>query len=208
MTFDTSYTRRTLFGRIAAGAAAAATFGSSVFAAPEAAQAIDLVAIARRELERVGGQASARDRVGIVDFGLASNRPRLHIFGIEAGAVASLLVAHGRGSDPDHRGWVQRFSNVEGSYASSEGAYITGDYYAGRHGHSMRLRGLDPSNSNAEARAIVVHAANYVGEAAARTSGMIGRSEGCFAVEPAHLEQVLGRLGPGRLLIAGKFTTA
>jgi hypothetical protein len=197
-------TRRALLGGIAAGLAFASDAGA--FAAPAPAQGPDLSAIAQRQLQRIGNLAAFRDRIGIVDFGLPSDKPRLHILEIETGGVVSLLVAHGRGSDPDHRGWVQRFSNLEGSNASSEGAYVTSDYYVGRHGRSMRLRGLDPSNSNAEARAIVVHAATYVDGAVARTSGMIGRSEGCFAVARADLDQTLTSLGPGRLLIAGKFS--
>jgi hypothetical protein len=34
--------------------------------------------------------------------------------------------------------------------------------------------------------------------------GMLGRSEGCFAVSHASLDEVLTRLGPGRLIYAGK----
>ena len=36
---------------------------------------------------------------------------------------------------------------------------MTGGTDTGKHGHSMRLAGLDPQNSNAGPRAIVVHAA-------------------------------------------------
>jgi hypothetical protein len=69
----------------------------------------------------------------------------------------------------------------------------------------MRVQGLDSTNSNAESRAIVVHGAWYVSEKMIREHGMLGRSEGCFAVAEAHLPTVLDRLGPGRLLLAGKF---
>ncbi len=68
----------------------------------------------------------------------------------------------------------------------------------------MRLAGLDPTNSNAEAREIVVHSAWYVGPDMVRAHGMLGRSEGCFAVSQTDLPQVLQRLGPGRLLTACK----
>ena len=40
------------------------------------------------------------------------------------GKVESHRVAHGRGSDPDHSGFVERFSNDFGSYATSNGTYI------------------------------------------------------------------------------------
>src|SRR3546814_5926613 len=109
------------------------------------------------------------------------------------------------GSDPGHLGWVQRFSNDFGSNATSNGAYLTGDYYTGKHGRSMRLQGMDPTNCHAEARAIVVHGAWYVGPEMIREHGKLGRSEGCFAFAESDLDQVLTQLGPGRLLIAGKF---
>jgi len=68
----------------------------------------------------------------------------------------------------------------------------------------MRLMGLDADNSNAQARAIVVHAAWYVTPEIARSTGKLGRSEGCFAVSNDSLDEVLTRLGPGRLLYADK----
>ncbi len=201
MSINSSPTRRCLLGFAAAGLSGA--LGWKANAAPR--DDLALAQLARRELDRVGGQAEHHDRVGIVDFARSSNAARMHIVNLEAGDVTSLLVAHGRGSDPEHSGWVKRFSNLEGSNASSEGAYLTGPYYIGRHGRSMRLRGLDTSNCLAEARAIVVHAATYVDDAIARRTGVIGRSQGCFAVSPAHLDEVLASLGPGRLLLAGKY---
>ncbi|HZZ90253.1 MAG TPA: murein L,D-transpeptidase catalytic domain family protein, partial [Caulobacteraceae bacterium] len=119
-------------------------------------------------------------------------------------SVASLLVAHGRGSDPEHSGWLRSFSNAPSSNATSEGDYLTGDDYIGHHGRSRRLIGLDPTNCNAEARAIVVHSAWYVGPDMVRAHGMLGRSEGCFAVSEADLPRVMDRLGRGRLLVSRK----
>jgi hypothetical protein len=55
--------------------------------------------------------------------------------------------------------WLERFSNELHSNATSAGTYKTGSRYVGVHGHSMRLEGLDPTNSNALSRAIVVHGA-------------------------------------------------
>jgi hypothetical protein len=120
------------------------------------------------------------------------------------GGVRSYLVAHGRGSDPAHTGWLQRFSNEPHSNATSAGAYRTGAQYAGAHGHSMRLEGLDPTNSNALSRAIVVHGAWYVNDRVIGESGMLGRSLGCFAVADSSLPEITARLGPGRLIYAGK----
>lgn len=165
-------------------------------------------AIARRGLERHAGQVRHRDLVAIADFDRRSAEQRFLLVDMRTGRATRHLVSHGRGSDPDHRGWVQRFSNEPGSLASSDGAYLTADYYDGRHGASQRLIGLDPGNSNAEARAIVIHGAWYVSEEQVRVHGKIGRSEGCFAFSEASLDEVLTRLGPGRLLLAGRFAVA
>lgn len=145
-----------------------------------------------------------RDVMAIADFSAASSTPRFHLVNLENGRTTSLLVAHGRGSDPAHSGYVQRFSNQPGSNASSSGAYRTESLYVGQHGRSRRLAGLDPTNSNAEPRAIVVHAAWYVSPDMVRDHGKLGRSEGCFAVADNTLEQVLGQLGQGRMIYADK----
>lgn len=161
-----------------------------------------LVARAQAALARHRDRLGHVDRIGIVDFAQPSRLPRLHVLDLEDGSVASHLVAHGRGSDPAHSGWVTRLSNQPGSFASSAGAYLTRDLYVGAHGRSMRLAGLDDDNSNAEARALVVHAAWYVSPAIARDTGKLGRSEGCFALASDSLDAVLSQLGPGRLLYA------
>jgi hypothetical protein len=155
-------------------------------------------------LEQHRGTIAQRDFIGVADFSLPSRTPRLHLVRLADGSVTSHLVAHGRGSDPAHTGWLERFSNEPRSQATSAGAYRTGDFYIGAHGHSIRLDGLDPANSNAASRAVVVHSAWYVSEELAGNRGMLGRSEGCFAVAGSSLDDVMTRLGPGRLIYAGK----
>jgi hypothetical protein len=126
------------------------------------------------------------------------------LLNLAAGTAASYLVAHGRGSDPTHTGWLERFSNAPRSQATSAGAYRTDTLYVGEHGRSMRLEGLDPTNDHAAARAIVVHGAWYVSEEIVTRFGMPGRSEGCLAVAESSLEEILTRLGPGRLIYADR----
>jgi hypothetical protein len=145
-----------------------------------------------------------RDFIGIVDFSQASRDPRFHVVHMPSGFVESYRVAHGSGSDPDHSGFLERFSNLPGSEATSNGAYQTAETYHGKYGLSMKVRGLDWSNSNAESRAIVVHGAWYVSPAIIRERGKLGRSEGCFALEESQLPQVLARLGEGRLIYADR----
>jgi hypothetical protein len=155
-------------------------------------------------LERHHDSITCRDFIGIADFSLPSRVPRFHLVKLADGSVRSHLIAHGRGSDPSHTGWLERFSNEPHSNATSAGAYRTGSLYVGAHGRSMRLEGLDPSNSNALSRGIVVHGAWYVNEEVIGTTGMLGRSQGCFAVAESSLPEVMTVLGPGRLIYADK----
>jgi hypothetical protein len=163
-----------------------------------------VIAAAREGLQHAGDLVTHRDLVGVADFSQASSAPRLHLVDVANGRIDSLLVAHGRGSDPAHTGFVRTFSNAPGSEATSEGCYLTSDYYVGAHGRSMRLRGLDATNSNAESRGIVVHAAWYVSPEMARQHGVLGRSEGCLAVSQSDLPTMLDRLAPGHLIVARK----
>ena len=159
---------------------------------------------ARAAFDRHRSQIRYGDIVGIADFTRASATPRFYLLDTNTGRVSRHLVSHGRGSDPGHTGFLQYFSNRIGSEASSNGAYLTSAYYQGRYGRSMRVRGLDYTNNNAEARAIVVHTAWYAEPNVAAETGRLGRSEGCFALPHSSLQEVLARLGPGRFLYADK----
>ena len=191
-----------LIGAVAAGLAPA--MGARAAMLPQTREE-RVLARAKAALDLHGEMVRKHDRIAIVDFSLPSRVPRLDIVDLEGGRVESMLVAHGRGSDPEHSGWVERLSNEPGSLASSAGAYLTGSLYMGKHGRSRRLIGLDHGNSNAEARAIVVHGAWYVSPAMAQERGKLGRSEGCFAVDEREIDRLLDRLGEGRLLYADKF---
>ena len=171
-------------------------------ASPSQSKIIDR---ARALLQQNASRVAKTDVVALADFSAPSWRPRFHLVDLIGGRVSSLLTAHGRGSDPSHTGWVKSFSNRPGSYATSSGAYVTGAQYDGKYGRAVRLAGLDPENSNAEARAIVIHQAWYVSDSMLANYGKLGRSEGCFALSDAGLAEVLEALGPGRLLYAGKF---
>ncbi|WP_226372670.1 murein L,D-transpeptidase catalytic domain family protein [Allosphingosinicella flava] len=145
-----------------------------------------------------------RDMMGVVDFSKASRDPRFYIVDILSGAATEYHVSHGRGSDPAHSGWLEYFSNTPSSEASSSGAYLTDNIYYGKYGRSLRLKGLDTTNSNAEYRNIVVHSAWYAEPEVAEKAGKLGRSEGCFVLSLTNLQYVLLRLGPGRLIYADK----
>ena len=161
-----------------------------------------LFARAKTALDR--HQIYARDSIGIVDFSKPSSEPRFYLVDLASGNVESHLVCHGRGSDPGHSGYLERFSNNFGSYATSNGTYTTGDYYQGKYGLSLRVNGLDASNSNADARAIVIHNAWYAEPEMIQLHGQLGRSEGCFAMPKTSQYEVMRKLAGGRMIYADK----
>jgi hypothetical protein len=136
----------------------------------------------------------------VIDYSLPSRERRLWVLDLARGEVlAQELVAHGRGTGDDV---ARRFSNQPGSLASSLGSYLTGATYLGKHGLSLRLRGLDSTNSRAESRAIVVHGADYVSETTVRALGRLGRSQGCPAVATSAAPRIIGLIRGGTLLFA------
>ena len=173
-------------------------------AAPAAPIGIDPQLFARAKAALDQHQVYPRDTIGIVDFSRPSADPRFHVVDLASGQVQSHRVCHGRGSDPAHSGYVERFSNDFGSYATSNGSYVTSDYYDGKYGLSLRVRGLDYSNSNAEARAIVIHNAWYAEDDMIPLHGQLGRSEGCFAMSRDSQYEVMRRLAGGRMIYADK----
>ena len=172
--------------------------------APSAPGGIDPQLFARAKAALDTHKVWPRDTMAIVDFSRPSNEERFYVVNLQSGEVEAHRVAHGRGSDPDHSGFVERFSNDFGSYASSNGAYLSGDYYDGKYGLSMKVRGLDWSNSNAEPRAIVIHNAWYAEPEMIGIHGKLGRSEGCFAFSRADQWSVMRKLAGGRMIYADK----
>lgn len=159
---------------------------------------------ARAAFNRHGAQITHKSVLAIADYSLHSAFPRFFLYAPESGAVTALRVAHGRGSDPAHTGYLQRFSPQPGSAASSEGAYLAGPTYVGQHGRSRRLIGLEPQNETAMTRAIVIHGAWYCEPTVLKQTGKLGRSEGCFAFSQSDVELVLERLPQGSLLYSGR----
>ena len=145
-----------------------------------------------------------RDFIGVVDFDKGSSDPRFHVVHLPSGHVESFRVAHGSGSDRGHTGFLDHFSNQPGSEATSDGAYTTSETYQGKYGLSMKVRGLDWTNNNAESRAIVIHNAWYAEPEMVEIHGKLGRSQGCFAFSRKDQWHVMQRLGEGRLIYADK----
>lgn len=134
--------------------------------------------------------------ISMVDFRSYSGKKRFWVVNMSTGAVWSSYMAHGSGSDWDHNGYAERFSNVSGSKASSVGIYKTAETYEGKYGYSLRLDGLSSTNSNARARAVVVHGAYYVYDQAVKQ----GRSWGCLAVPMALRTTLINMIKGGSMI--------
>lgn len=198
-----------MIGRRQLLAGAAATAATALLPArASAASPTDtrLLQIARRELDRLGARVPKQNVAALADFSMPSSEPRFFVLDMVSGSVKRFYVTHGRGSDPQHDGWLKAFSNSYGSNATSRGAYLMRNHYEGKHGLSVRLAGLDPDNCNAENRAIVLHSADYANPSLIRTMGKLGRSEGCFAFSEESKWEVLGLMGePGAMIFADRF---
>ncbi|GLZ88911.1 hypothetical protein Pres01_49620 [Metapseudomonas resinovorans] len=151
-------------------------------------------------------KSSQHPRFAVVDYGRSSMLPRFYLFDSRSHALlGSFRVAHGKGSDMNHDGNADHFSNDPGSRATSLGLFRTAQVFDSEepgHGRSMRLTGLSPSNSNAEERAIVIHANAYMEEDFIRQHGVPGRSFGCLVLSNADRDRVIEQLAGGALIFA------
>lgn len=140
----------------------------------------------------------------VVDYARHSSQPRFLLFERSSlHLLASYRTAHGRGSAPNHDGYADSFSDTEGSHASSLGVLRTGQVYQSEepgHGLSMRLEGLSESNANAERRAIVLHAKNYMEKDFIRRHGVAGRSHGCLVLAAEDRDRAVALLRDGALI--------
>lgn len=112
----------------------------------------------------------------IIDYSKPSTQKRLWVFDVKNGReVMNTWVAHGKNSG---NVMATSFSNRNGSLKSSLGVFVTAEEYEGKHGGSLRLKGLEKGfNDNAYDRDIVFHGAAYIGDE------KTGRSWGCPAVK-------------------------
>ncbi|WII72068.1 murein L,D-transpeptidase catalytic domain family protein [Bdellovibrio sp. 22V] len=136
--------------------------------------------------------------LSIINFAQSSKEKRFYIIDMKSGSVWAIHTSHGKGSDSNHDGYAEKFSNVSGSNASSLGYYLTAETYNGSNGYSLRLDGLSSTNSRARSRAIVIHGASYVQE----SNVIQGRSWGCPAVATDIRTKVINMLKGGSLIYA------
>lgn len=134
----------------------------------------------------------------VIDFSQSSRKKRFYLLDVKNNKLLeNTYVAHGKNSGVD---MAKSFSNVIGSEKSSIGFYVTEGTYAGKHGLSLKLSGLDKGyNDNAEARSIVVHGADYVNSGRVQSAYM-GRSQGCPALPMKSYSSIINQIKNGTAL--------
>lgn len=190
---------------IANDAAGAAKMPTDIFL--ELAATVGQTAPAKRLVDyKLKNDPDSRQRFyAIVDFDQPSTSKRFYVFDTVEKEISTYYVAHGRGSEgAKDDGIADIFSNQNHSNSSSLGIYRGLNEYIGNHGRSLRLEGLESTNSNALGRAVVMHTADYVSESFIRRTGRLGRSEGCFAVEKSVGNTLIDELKNGAYIIAAK----
>ncbi len=160
------------------------------------ALALDAAGCAARK-----GLVPSLERLTVIDYSRPSTEPRLWVLDVgHRRLLHRELVAHGRGSGELH---ALRFSNEPGSHQSSLGLFVTADAYEGKHGRSLRLRGLEPGiNDRAFERAVVMHGADYVSVPFVAQHGRLGRSHGCPAVPLTAVSAVIDTVQGGTPVFA------
>ncbi|MBS1758709.1 MAG: murein L,D-transpeptidase catalytic domain family protein [Bacteroidetes bacterium] len=142
---------------------------------------------------------SKQQYLTICDFSQSSACKRLYVIDISNNKLLiNTYVAHGRNSGGVY---ATHFSNTPESLESSLGFYITDQTYNGAHGLSLRLKGMeDGFNDNAYTRSIVIHGADYVDGARAKSNVMMGRSFGCPAVPKKESTNIINTIKNGSCL--------
>ena len=137
--------------------------------------------------------------LAVIDYSLPSTKKRLWIFDLKKDKLLfHELVAHGKGSGNNY---AKKFANKEGTLASSLGLFEATETYQGKHGYTLKLKGLEKGiNDNAEKRSIVIHGAWYVTEAFWKKHGRLGRSWGCPALDKRVARQIIDTLKDGALV--------
>lgn len=92
-----------------------------------------------------------------IDMRVMSGKNRFIVYDLKNDKIVDQgLVAHGIGSETENKPDL-KFSNANSSFCTALGKYYVGQNYVGRFGKAYKLYGLDPTNSNAFARSIVLH---------------------------------------------------
>jgi len=123
----------------------------------------------------------------LIDMSLPSNHKRFFIYDLKKDTILnSGLVTHGN----CNQYWLtgRKYGNDVGCGCTSLGKYKIGNAYYGRFGLAFKLYGLEITNSNAFARAVVLHSHSCVPEN--EVDSDICQSNGCPTVSPDFLKKL------------------
>lgn len=128
----------------------------------------------------------------VCDFSKPSGQNRFYIFDLSNGKrIMESYCMHGNGSGSTDSKPV--FSNQPGSHASSIGLYALCGVGTKSFKNSIRLEGLDSTNSNARSRGILIHSSwktfKFHGQSKYIPIGW--ESQGCFVVTPSVLFKLM-----------------
>lgn len=141
------------------------------------------------------------DVLTIIDYTKPSVEERFYLLDmVNFTVIYHSLVTHGKNSGFNK---TTKFSNEDGSNATSKGIFRTDDTYYGSNGYSLRLDGLSKGlNDNARSRYIVVHGASYANPEAIIANGgkRLGRSLGCPALPENIARDVIDRIKGGSII--------
>ena len=172
--------------------------------APKADPGVLALALEARQCAVENGDVASSSRLAVIDYSRPSTERRMWVFDMADASAPELLyneyVAHGQGSGGNV---PTRFSNQDGTHATSLGLFVTAETYYGGNGYSLRMDGQDKGfNDNARGRAIVIHGADYVNPANFASLGRSGRSWGCPALRQAVARDMIDVLKGGNLLFS------
>lgn len=146
------------------------------------------------------GKLNNPNIVTIADYSQSSNKKRLYVIDLKNRKLLfNTYVAHGRNTGDEY---ARSFSNVEGSFKTSLGFYITEQPIVGSHtGFSLLIEGVEKGiNDLAVKRAIIIHAAEYATENFIKKYGRLGRSYGCPSVPPELNKPIINAIKGGSCL--------
>ena len=120
-----------------------------------------------------------------IDMRIPSGKKRFFVYDLIKDTISAMgLVTHGGGSEVD--GEKLTFNNTPNAHATSLGKYKIGTSYNGKFGLAYKLLGMEPSNSHAFDRFVVLHAHSCVPDSEIHPD-KICVSQGCPTVSPTFL---------------------
>lgn len=124
----------------------------------------------------------------LIDMSIESGANRFFVYNLKNDSIINTgLVTHGRCNED----WLsgRRYGNEVGCGCTSLGKYKVGNPYRGKFGLAYKLHGLEPTNSNAFKRYVVLHSHECVPTQEVKPAP-ICQSDGCPTVSSLLLKDL------------------